>query len=88
MQAHRPLVALIGLRAPAKPHRRGPNLPTGPRIKAYVETLLDRWPDIEVVGNEVINEDSPWSVGNRIYAALVALRLEAPRRRGRWKLTG
>jgi hypothetical protein len=37
-------------------------VPPTPRIRAYVETLLDRWPDIEVVGTEVVNEDSPWSV--------------------------
>jgi len=36
-------------------------VPPTPRIRAYVEALLDRWPDIKIVGTEVINEDSPWS---------------------------
>ena len=32
------------------------------KLRAYVEALLTRWPDIEVVGDELVNEDSPWSV--------------------------
>jgi hypothetical protein len=37
-----------------------PVAPT-PRIKAYVEALLDRWPDFADAGDEIVNEDSPWS---------------------------
>jgi hypothetical protein len=37
-------------------------VPPTPRIRAYVEALLTRWPDIQVVGDDVLNEDSPWSV--------------------------
>jgi hypothetical protein len=44
-------------------------LPT-PRIRAYVEALLGRWPDKEVVGDEVLNEDSPWSVGGLMGEAI------------------
>jgi hypothetical protein len=43
---------------PSKP------VPPTPRIRAYVEAVLVRWPDIKVVGTEVVNEDSPWSVGD------------------------
>lgn len=37
-------------------------VPPTPRIRAYVEALLTRWPDIQVAGDELVNEDSPWSV--------------------------
>jgi hypothetical protein len=37
-------------------------VPPTPRIMAYVEALLTRWPDIKVVGDDVLNVDCPWSV--------------------------
>lgn len=45
-------------------------VPPTPRIRAYVEALLARWPDIKVVGNEVLNEDSPWSDGDLMRDAI------------------
>ena len=45
-------------------------VPPTPRIRAYVEALLARWPDIEVVGDELVNEDSPWSVSPLISDAI------------------
>jgi hypothetical protein len=45
-------------------------IPPAPRIRAYVEALLDHWPDIGVVGNEMVNEDSPWSVSGLMGEAI------------------
>jgi hypothetical protein len=45
-------------------------VPPTPRISAYVEALLVRWPDIKVVGNEVMNEDSSWSDGDLMVDAI------------------
>jgi hypothetical protein len=46
-----------------KAYDPGKPVPPTPRIRAYVEALLERWPDIEFDGNEVKNEDRPWAVG-------------------------
>jgi len=45
-----------------KNHDERNPVPPTPRIRAYVEALLLRWPDIDVIGNDLVNEDSPWSV--------------------------
>ena len=44
-------VKLLEISDPADP------IPPTPRIRAYVEALLDRWPDIDE------HDDSPWASG-------------------------
>jgi hypothetical protein len=44
----------------------GQPVPPTPRIRAYVEALLARWPDIHVAGGD----NSPWSAGPLIGEAV------------------